>query len=162
MARGNRRKCKCCQKLFRPDPSNRCHQRYCSAPRCRRASKSASQARWLSKPANQGYFRDPWHVARVRAWRSRNPGYWRAYRDTHPAYADRNRAQQPMRNARRPSPPIAKMDVSTPLSLFRSGLYRLQPLSAPMIAKMGVWIVEILSHSDTCADPTCDCKEMTC
>lgn len=76
MARGDRRKCKCCQKLFRPDPSNR-HQRYCSAPRCRRASKSASQARWLSKPTNQGYFRDPWHVARVRAWRSRNPGYGR-------------------------------------------------------------------------------------
>jgi hypothetical protein len=77
MARGDRRKCKCCLKLFRPDPSNRRHQRYCSAPRCRRASKAASQARWLSKPENQGYFRDPWHVARVRAWRSRNPGYWR-------------------------------------------------------------------------------------
>jgi hypothetical protein len=77
MARGYRRKCKCCLKLFRPDPCNRRHQRYCAAPPCRRASKAASQARWLGKPANQGYFRDPWHVARVRAWRSRNPGYWR-------------------------------------------------------------------------------------
>jgi hypothetical protein len=77
MARGYRRKCKCCLKFFRPDPCNRRHQRYCAAPPCRRASKAASQARWLGKPANQGYFRDPWHVARVRAWRSRNPGYWR-------------------------------------------------------------------------------------
>jgi hypothetical protein len=76
MPRGRRRKCKCCRRLFRPDPCNRRHQRYCSAPRCRRASKAASQARWLSKPENQGYFRDAWHVARVRAWRSRNPGYW--------------------------------------------------------------------------------------
>ena len=33
MARGNRRKCKCCLKFFRPDPRNRRHQRYCSAPR---------------------------------------------------------------------------------------------------------------------------------
>lgn len=74
MARGFRRKCKCCLKLFRPDPCNRRHQRYCTAPPCRRASKAASQARWLGKPANQGYFRDPWHVARVRAWRLRNPG----------------------------------------------------------------------------------------
>ena len=74
MARGHRRKCKCCLKLFRPDPCNRRHQRYCSACRCRRASKAASQACWLGKPENQGYFRDPWHVARVRAWRSRNPG----------------------------------------------------------------------------------------
>jgi hypothetical protein len=77
MARGRRRKCKCCLKLFRPDPCNRRHQRYCSAPRCRRASRSASQARWLGTE-NQRYFRDPWHAARVHAWRSRNPGYWRS------------------------------------------------------------------------------------
>jgi hypothetical protein len=52
MARRRRRKCKCCRRLFRIDPSNRRHQRYCSAPRCRRASKAASQARWLA-PAGQ-------------------------------------------------------------------------------------------------------------
>ena len=57
MARGYRRKCKCCLKFFRPDPCNRRHQRYCAAPRCRRASKAASQARWLGKPENQDYFR---------------------------------------------------------------------------------------------------------
>jgi hypothetical protein len=61
MARGHRRKCKCCLKLFRPDPRNRRHQRYCSAPRRRAASKAASQAR---------DFRGPVHVARVRRWRS--------------------------------------------------------------------------------------------
>jgi hypothetical protein len=77
MARGERRKCKCCLKLFRPDPRNRRHQCYCSAPACRAASKAASQVRWLSSPENQGYFRGPIHVARVRAWRSRHPGYWR-------------------------------------------------------------------------------------
>ena len=66
MPRGRRRKCKCCLKLFLPDPCNRRHQRYCSAPRCRRTSKAASQARWLGKPENQGYFRDPWHVPRPR------------------------------------------------------------------------------------------------
>jgi hypothetical protein len=57
MARGRRRKCKCCLKLFRPDPCNRRHQRYCSAPRCRRASKTASQARWLARAENHDYFR---------------------------------------------------------------------------------------------------------
>src|SRR5215475_1100671 len=84
MARGRLRKCKCCLKLFLPDPCNRRHQRYCSAPRCRRASKAASQARWLRKPENQDYFRDPWHAARVRTWRSLHLGaagkveHWRA------------------------------------------------------------------------------------
>jgi hypothetical protein len=57
MARGERRKCKCCLKLFRPNPRNRGHQCYCSAPACRAASKAASQARWLAAPENQGYFR---------------------------------------------------------------------------------------------------------
>lgn len=77
MARGERRKCKCCLKLFRPDPRNRRHQRYCSAPACKAASKAASQARWLAAPENQTYFCGPIHVARARAWRSRHPGYWR-------------------------------------------------------------------------------------
>jgi hypothetical protein len=77
MARGIRRKCKHCLKLFRPDPRTRHHQHYCSAPACRAASKAASQARWLAAPENQDYFRGPDHVARVQAWRSRHPGYWR-------------------------------------------------------------------------------------
>ena len=77
MAGGDRRKCKCCLKLFRPDPRNRHHQRYCSVPACRAASKAASQARWLAVAENQGYFRGPVNVARVQAWRSHHPGYWR-------------------------------------------------------------------------------------
>jgi hypothetical protein len=51
MAHGDRRKCKCCLKLFRPDPRSRHHQRYCSVPACRTASKVASQAHWLANRA---------------------------------------------------------------------------------------------------------------
>ncbi len=88
MAGAERRKCKCCQRLFRPDPRNRHHQRYCAAPSCRAASKAASQARWLSAPENQDYFRGAVNVARVRAWRSRHPGYWRKRRRTRVALQD--------------------------------------------------------------------------
>ena len=63
MGRGDRRKCKCCLKLFHPDPRNRRHQCYCSARACRAASKTASQARWLAKPENQSYFRGAVNVA---------------------------------------------------------------------------------------------------
>ena len=59
MARGRRRKCKCCLKLFRPDPGNRRHQRYCAARHCRRASKTASQARWLARAENQATSANP-------------------------------------------------------------------------------------------------------
>ncbi|MBO0757986.1 MAG: hypothetical protein J2P54_19240 [Bradyrhizobiaceae bacterium] len=66
MADARRRKCKCCHKLFRPDPRNRHHQ-YCGTPRCRAASKAASQARWLAAPENQDYFCGPVNVARGKA-----------------------------------------------------------------------------------------------
>ena len=93
MGRGDRRKCKCCLKLFRPDPRNRRHQCYCSAPDCRAASKTASQARWRAKPENQSYFRGPVNVARVQAWRSRHPGYWRKGRRAGIALQDVSTAQ---------------------------------------------------------------------
>jgi hypothetical protein len=93
MSCGERRKCMCCRKLFRLDPRNRRHQKYCSAPACRAASKTASQARWLAKPENQTYFRGPVHVARVRTWRSRHPGYWRKGRPAEPALQDVSMAQ---------------------------------------------------------------------
>ena len=93
MAGGNRRKCKCCLKLFRPDPRNRRHQYYCSAPDCRAASKAASQARWRAKPENQSYFRGAVNIARVRAWRSRHPGYWRKGRRAGVALQDVSMAQ---------------------------------------------------------------------
>src|SRR5262249_31691965 len=49
---------------------------------------AASQARWLAAPENQDYFRGPVNVARVKAWRSRNPGYWRKRRRVRVALQD--------------------------------------------------------------------------
>ena len=77
MKRARRRKCLCCGELFRPDPRNRRHQRHCAKAACRRASKAASQRRWLAKAQNQDYFQGAINVARVQAWRAAHPGYWR-------------------------------------------------------------------------------------
>ncbi len=72
-----RRRCLCCKELFHPDPRNRTRQRHCSASDCRRASKKASQARWLTKSGNAGYFQGAANTERNRAWRDANPGYWK-------------------------------------------------------------------------------------
>lgn len=77
MKKRRRRKCLHCQQLFRPDPRNLRHQRYCSEAACRCASKAASQRRWLDKPENRDYFHGPEQVARVQRWRAEHPGYWR-------------------------------------------------------------------------------------
>jgi hypothetical protein len=88
MAQPGQRKCLCCGLFFDPDHRNRKRQRYCSAADCRRASKVASQAVWLTHPQNAGYFRHPVHVARVQAWRAAHPGYGHGKHRTPPALQD--------------------------------------------------------------------------
>ncbi len=72
-----RRKCLACKEFFYPDAHNHKHQRYCLKPACRRASKRASQQRWLRRPDSRNYFHDEENVKRVRAWREAHPGYWK-------------------------------------------------------------------------------------
>jgi hypothetical protein len=64
-----------CGELFKPDARNAHHQRYCSEPECRGASKAASQRRWLNKAGNRDYFRGSANVERVREWRAKHPDY---------------------------------------------------------------------------------------
>lgn len=80
MGKQRKQKCKHCQQLFHPNPRNAKKQKYCSQPECRKASKAASQQKWLGKPENQDYFRGPDNVQRVQEWRRRNPGYWQKQR----------------------------------------------------------------------------------
>ena len=121
MAGAERRKCKCCHRLFRPDPRNRHHQRYCAAPSCRAASKSASQARWLAAPENRDYFSGPVNVARVRAWRSRHPGYWRNGRPARVALQDVSLAQaldSPDKTAKIARSPLQEIILAQPAVLI--------------------------------------------
>jgi hypothetical protein len=72
-----KKRCRHCKDLFYPDPRNDGRQKFCSRPECRKASKAESQRRWLNKPENRNYFRNPENVARVQQWRREHPGYWR-------------------------------------------------------------------------------------
>lgn len=72
-----KRRCKGCKKIFLTDPRNAWHQEYCKKPVCRKASKAASQKKWLMKEENQFHFCGPVNVQRVQAWRKAHPGYWK-------------------------------------------------------------------------------------
>ncbi|GEM_PF-1836747 len=48
-----------CRRIFVPDPPNRDRQKYCSRSPSRKASKAASQKKWLSKPENKDHFKGP-------------------------------------------------------------------------------------------------------
>jgi hypothetical protein len=99
MKRHRRRKCRHCRELFFPDPRNLRHQHYCSKPACGRASKAASQRRWLSKPENRDYFRGPANVQRVRAWRAAHPRYWQRARPQAGSALQEDSLAQPMESA---------------------------------------------------------------
>jgi hypothetical protein len=93
MARHRRRKCRHCGALYDPDPRNRYHQRYCSEPECRKASKARSQRKWLNGKG-KGYFQGRVQVDRVRTWRQGQPGYRGEKRqEPDPALQDRSSAQ---------------------------------------------------------------------
>ena len=78
MSTRRRRKCRNCGQLFRPDPRNVRHQRYCSGSACRRARASRPvSAAGCPRRQNRDYFRGPEQVERVRAWRTAHPGYAR-------------------------------------------------------------------------------------
>ncbi|HJW53983.1 MAG TPA: hypothetical protein VJ577_01795 [Burkholderiaceae bacterium] len=142
------KRCAACGHSFRPHPrvSN---QAYCSAPECQRERRR----RWQrDKMQSDPDYRD--NQARAQqAWGERNPEYWRRYRETHPEYVERNRAQQRQRNVDRTEVGIAKMDASGSLLLVPSGIYELRLVDASGVAKMDALRVTITVISATNESP---------
>jgi len=88
MSRTRRRKCRHCGQLYEPDPRDRYHQRYCSQPACRQASKTVSQQCWRASPKGRDYFQGHANQLRVQAWRKAHPGSWRKRRQKPRALQD--------------------------------------------------------------------------
>jgi len=82
MGKIKRKKCRNCKALFVPDPRKKGQHFYCKKDECRKASKAASQKKWLNKPENRDYFCGPDNVKRVQEWRKKNPGYWKRSKKT--------------------------------------------------------------------------------
>jgi hypothetical protein len=102
MQLSRRRKCQHCREFFKPDPRNRTKQRYCSKAACRKASKKASQEKWLAKPENKNYFSGPEHVHRVQQWRKQNHGYRQKRRSGQKPLQDHSTGKTTERQRDRP------------------------------------------------------------
>ena len=96
MKKTQKKKCRNCRRLFVPDHRNREKQDYCEKAPCRKASKAASQKKWLSKSENKDYFRSPDNVERVQKWREDTPEYWK--RTKHSATLQDLLIAQPIEN----------------------------------------------------------------
>lgn len=99
------RTCRFCQAWYLPDPRTHRPQKACPRPGCQAQRHRLAQRRWRLK--NPTY--DDGRHADLQRWRQAHPGYWHAYRHTHPAYVRRNRRLQRARDAKRRH--LAKRDA---------------------------------------------------
>jgi hypothetical protein len=129
-----------CGRYFSPSPRQK-NQLYCNEKACQRARKAAWQrekmASDLAYRANQKQSQSD--------WQSRNAGYWKRYRAAHPEQADRNRDLQKVRNKRRHSCGVVKMDalVIAKMDASRSG-----KSSAGSWLPGSFWLVPVIAKMD--------------
>ena len=137
-----KKRCPCCHRLFVVRPQNP-NQRYCSAPSCQLARKREWERRKLE--ADPDYRANRQEAQR--AWRQAHPEYWRGYRLRRPAYTERNRQQQRLRNQKRRCLDMAEMIANTDASMIKKivlpGSCEIVPLGEAEIAKKDASMLEI-------------------
>ena len=146
-----KRRCAACHKLFHPRAQ--CpEQKFCPSAECQRERKR----RWQkARRACDPDYRDN-DVQASRHWRSRHPGYWRAYRRQRPQSVICNRAKQRERDrARRVQSPrtplkrhLANEDVSSLSIPLETGTYRMIPVTGDALANENAWLVKIALLSE--------------
>ncbi len=120
-----RRRCRFCRELFTADPRLKERQYACSAPRCQRQRKAASQQRWLAR--NPDYFKGRYHA--TKDWLKAHPGYLKGYRRRHPKKRQRDNEA---RKERRREAKKRRADIQVAISLQEPVLKVLAPtLAAP-------------------------------
>jgi hypothetical protein len=133
--------CTRCGSAFEPRPQVP-HQTYCSKPLCQKERRRLwQQLKRLSDPD----YSENQSLAQ-RAWVTRNAQYWRKYREEHPDYVAKNRAQQKERSSATRKAKVAKSDSSKSQIPLESGVYRLSVLALQEIAKSDVWLVQLTLH----------------
>ena len=123
MTHERRRTCHHCKQLYKPNPRSRWHQRYCSQPACRQASKAASQACWRASPEGRDYFHGTANQLRVQAWRKAHPGYSRSRAQKRRALQDHCAPQVLVQRDDKPTlTPRALQDLLVTQGLAFTGL----------------------------------------
>jgi hypothetical protein len=135
---GNVSKCLHCNEEFHADSRNLGRQKYCGKEACRKASKRASQQRWLLKPENRNHFGGEENVKRVQDWRKEHPGYWNR---------SKKKAVLPLQDAC-PIQPVEQEPVTKEVSLAPKE--PLQDISLEARIMKHPLVVGLISHLMAC------------
>ena len=82
-------RCHYCGRDYVPDPRTAAFQKSCRRSACRQARQRHAYQSWWAQ--NRDY--DQPRRGEIRRWAKDYPDYWKRYRQTRPAYAQRNRRQ---------------------------------------------------------------------
>jgi hypothetical protein len=126
--------CSCCRCKMSANPRIK-NQRYCGKEGCQRERKRKWQ---LNKMASDSDYRANQQDA-YRAWRERNPDYWRRRRISA--------LISPPSKSASPAASTGKMDTIEPFYHFIPGTYLMKPLCGTA-RKMDAIMVKIVQFSD--------------
>ncbi len=129
-----------CGRYIIPNPRQK-NQRYCSEKACQRARKAAWQRKKMVSDPDYRANQKQSHAD----WQSSNADYWKRYRAAHPKQADRNRDLQKIRNKRRHSRGVVKMDASVIAKMDAS---RSDKPSVGSWLPGSFWLVPVIAKMD--------------
>ena len=137
------RRCRFCERIFQPSKYQP-GQSVCSDSGCQRRRRAEYHRHKIAAdPEYRQVCRDS-----PQKWRSRNPDYWRQYRELHPAAVERNRQQQQVRDQKRRLRDLANNNSVFDLKHSVAGVWLLgaglQNLANNNSAPAQVWILEAL------------------
>jgi hypothetical protein len=137
------RRCRYCERIFQPSKYQPA-QAVCSDLGCQRRRRAEYHRRKIAA--------DPEYrqvcLDSPQKWRSRNPDYWRHYREQHPDSVERNRQQQHVRDQKRHLRDLANNNSLFDLKHSASGVWLvgagLEHLANNNSAPAQVWVLEAL------------------
>jgi hypothetical protein len=148
------RRCRYCQKGFQPSKFQP-RQQVCGAPDCQLRRRSDYHGEKIAAdPVYREVCRDS-----PRKWRARNPGYWKRYRETHPAKAERNRQQQKVRDRKRRLCLLANNTSALDLKYSVAQVWLIGSGAAQLAnnnsASGQIWVIEALPPRSAPAAASC-------
>ena len=138
------RRCRYCQKSFQTSKFQP-RQEVCGTPDCQKRRRTDyHKEKIAADPEYRQVCLDSSHK-----WRSRNPGYWKHYREGHPAAPEQNREQQKVRDRRRRLRRLANNTSALDLKPCAAEVWLVGPevvhLANNNSAPAHVWVIEALS-----------------
>src|SRR5665213_2474368 len=148
------RRCLYCQQVFQLSKFQ-LRQAVCGGADCQgRRRADDHRKRLVADPEYRDVCRDS-----PRKWRSRNPGYWKQYRQKNPAAVERNRQNQQLRDRKRKLRNLANNTSAVDLKHSAAQVWLVGPGAADLAnnnsAPAQIWVIEALPPRRASLPPSC-------